>query len=119
MRLLADENVPLPSIHALRAAGHDVVSVSEEAAGTGDQIVLARAVSERRLLLTFDRDFGELVFRTGEQAHPGIIFLRFLPSGPTTAADLLLSLFAQSEIRLDGFFTVLDRDRVRQRRLPG
>lgn len=119
LRLLADENLPLPSIQALRSAGHDVVSVAEEAAGTRDREILARAVSERRVLITFDRDFGELVFRSGESAYPGVILLRFRPSGPTDPADFLLALFAQAEIRLEGFFTVLDRDRVRQRPLPG
>ena len=68
MRLLADENIPLPSVDALRAAGHDVVSMTQEAPGTPDLEVLRRAQAEQRLLLTFDRDFGELVYARGEGA---------------------------------------------------
>ena len=60
MRLLVDENVPIASVIALRTAGHDVYSASEHDAGTADNVLLARAQEEGRLLVTFDRDFGDL-----------------------------------------------------------
>ena len=56
MRFLANENFPLPSVRLLREAGHDVVSISEETPGITDSQVLSRAVSEQRIILTFDRD---------------------------------------------------------------
>ncbi|QJR36517.1 DUF5615 family PIN-like protein [Gemmatimonas groenlandica] len=55
MRLLADENVPLPSIFALRTAGMDVAAATEDAPGASDREVLARARREGRVLLTFDQ----------------------------------------------------------------
>ena len=64
-RLLADENVPGPAVTALREYGHDVVWMHEEALGTPDPEVLARAQLERRVVVTFDKDFGELAFRAG------------------------------------------------------
>ena len=63
MLLLLDENVPIATVRALRAAGHDVYSATESSAGAPDELLLARADAERRLLITFDRDFGELAVR--------------------------------------------------------
>lgn len=79
MRLLADENVPLESVRALRVAGHDVFSAAEAALGADDEMLLARAHAEQRLVLTFDRDFGELAARRGPGAAGGILLLRFVP----------------------------------------
>jgi len=60
MRLLADENIPLEAVRALRGVGHDVFSASESAPGASDAAHVARAVSEGRLIVTFDLDFGLL-----------------------------------------------------------
>ena len=60
MRLLANENFPGAAVTALEAAGHDVVWVRTAAPGTTDRDVLAWAAREERVLLTFDKDFGEL-----------------------------------------------------------
>ena len=62
MRFLANENFPLTSVRLLRQAGHDVVSITEETPGVADDHILARAVIEDRIILTFDRDYGELIF---------------------------------------------------------
>jgi len=61
MRLLANENIPGDAVTALRAAGHDVAWVRSDAPGSSDRDVLAPAMSENRILLTFDKGFGELV----------------------------------------------------------
>jgi predicted nuclease of predicted toxin-antitoxin system len=75
-RLLANENVPADAVEAIRQAGHDLAWVRETSPGATDEVVLAQALAERRVLLTFDKDFGELAFRRGLQATPGIILLR-------------------------------------------
>lgn len=62
MRFLANENFPLPSVRLLRSAGHDVLSITEESPGISDDRILARAVAEERIILTFDRDYGELIY---------------------------------------------------------
>ena len=67
MRFLANENFPLPSVRLLREAGHDVVSISEETPGITDSQVLSRAVSEQRIILTFDRDYGVMIYRPRNQ----------------------------------------------------
>jgi len=63
MRWLGDECVSASLVMALRAAGHDVFYVAETAAGLSDTDVIALASRENRLLLTEDKDFGDLVFR--------------------------------------------------------
>jgi Domain of unknown function (DUF5615) len=62
VELVADESCAVPVIRALRAAGHDVLAIGESAMGASDEAVSARALSERRVLITEDRDFGELVY---------------------------------------------------------
>ena len=117
MRLLADENVPVPSIRLLRAAGFDVESVREIAAGSPDPDVLAHAREHGQVLVTFDRDFGELVYRRGSKVPAGIVYLRLNPADPEEGGRVLLELLRMEEVRLEGRFTVVDRDRVRQRPL--
>jgi predicted nuclease of predicted toxin-antitoxin system len=78
MRLLANENFPLEAVQALRLAGHDAAWIREDAPGSPDDAVLSRAARERRLLLTFDKDFGALVFRRGANASNGIVLFRVI-----------------------------------------
>ena len=63
MQFLANENVPVVSIRRLRAAGYDVASVIEDSPGATDEAILWQAHTERRIILTFDRDYGELIYR--------------------------------------------------------
>jgi predicted nuclease of predicted toxin-antitoxin system len=118
VRVLADEHVPGSSIRALREAGHDVVAVAEQAPGAADQTVLARAVAERRVVLTFDRDFGELLYRAGAVAPPGVVFFRLGAVDPAFVARVVLAMTAEAGKALLGWFTVVDEERIRQRALP-
>lgn len=79
MRLLANENFPTSSVDLLRRAQHDVSSIAEESPGIKDDAVLARAVQQERLILTFDRDYGELIFRRGHAPHRGCCISVLLP----------------------------------------
>jgi len=117
MRLFADENIPLSTIRALRAAGHDVLAGSEAMPHATDQEVLARAGAEGRLLITFDRDFGALAIERAHSAPAGILLLRFVPVSPEEPAAILLDLFSDAGLAFIGRFTVVDRERVRQRML--
>jgi predicted nuclease of predicted toxin-antitoxin system len=76
VRLCANENLPEACILTLRQAGHDVVWIREVAPGSSDESVLVRAQTENRILITQDKDFGELVFHRGLSASNGIILLR-------------------------------------------
>lgn len=117
MRFLGDENVPLPSVRLLREAGVDIESVAEYTPGAPDLQVLTQAASGDRILITFDRDFGELIYHRGAPVPPGVVYLRLVPASPEAPAQLLLHLFARPEVHLPDRFTVLERERVRQRPL--
>ena len=86
MRWLADECVAAGLVALLRADGHDVVYVAEAAAGLSDADVITLASREMRVLLTEDKDFGDLVFRR-ERAVPGVVLLRIAPENPASKGD--------------------------------
>ena len=113
MNFLADENVREPIISALRAAGHDVLSVAEESPGILDQEVLSRAQQTARILVTHDLGFGRLIFNQRVAPPPGIIQLRF-PSHMRYArmADLVLAAL-EAGYPVIGHFVVIDERRVR------
>lgn len=115
MKFLADENFPVPGIALLRSRGFDVASIREDSRGAPDDIVLQRAVSEQRILLALDRDYGELIFRYGHQAPPAIVYFRSFPSAPDQAAIDLLQLITDGADLL-GKFTTISRGMVIRRR---
>ena len=118
LRILANENFPGPLIRELRQRGHDVASVKESMRGAGDRDVLARAQEESRLVVTFDKDFGELAYRFALPASSGVILFRLSGSGPEIDNARALAAL-ESGIEWSGFFAVVSDDRIRVRPLPG
>jgi predicted nuclease of predicted toxin-antitoxin system len=116
MLFLANENVPGAAVRALREAGHDVDWVREDSRGAKDLVVLARSAREGRLLLTFDKDFGDLVFHEGADASPGVIVVRAILAPEALAQLLLQTLGGRSDWA--GHFSVVTANRVRMRPLP-
>lgn len=89
MHFLANENFPGDAVAALRAGGHDVTWVRTDAPGSPDSEVLARAVRENRILLTFDKDFGELAWHARMPATAGIILFRLPMPSPANVGSAL------------------------------
>lgn len=118
MRFLANENFPLSSVHKLREAGLDIVSVIEMMAGAKDERILSHAHQEGQIILTFDRDYGELIYRQKLPVPVGVIYFRFTPLTPEEPAEYILNLLANQKIRLESKFTVARREQIRQRPLP-
>jgi len=75
MRFLANENFPFPSIRILRDNGHDVKSIGEEMFGITDIEVLDVAKNENRIILTLDKDYGELIFLHKPTTHQRLSFI--------------------------------------------
>lgn len=117
MNLLADECVAAEVVARLRADGHVVEAASEITQGASDDDVLARAAESGRILLTADKDFGELVYRLG-RAHAGIVLLRLAGTPPADRADVVSAVFRDRTADLPGSFTVVEPDSVRVRRPP-
>jgi predicted nuclease of predicted toxin-antitoxin system len=118
MRWLADECVAAPLVGFLRTAGHDVAYVAEAAAGLSDVDVINLASREMRLLLTEDKDFGDLIFRR-ERAVPGVVLMRIGPKNPGLKAVRLAAAIERYGEGLFGSYTVIEEGRFRARRLWG
>jgi predicted nuclease of predicted toxin-antitoxin system len=117
LRFLADESCDFAVVRALRAAGHDVTAVAEFAQRSEDAVVADLAVLDARILLTEDKDFGQLVYARA-QPLGGVILLRFPAGARSGAAQAVLDLIARHPDRLNGSFIVLSPRRMRIRRLP-
>ena len=117
MKLLLDENMPMAAVVALRELGHDVLWVREVMPGSSDSRILERAGAEGRLLVTFDKDFGELVHRAGKTASAGVVLFRVpQPSAAALARQIAATLHARQD--WEGSFSVVEPDRIRMTPLP-
>ena len=117
MRMLADENLPGPVIRGLREHGHDVLSVKEELRGADDRTVLRVAQEEGRLIVTFDKDFGELIFRKGLPSSCGVILFRLSGKNPEEDNERALTTLESRE-DWAGCFAVVTDTLIRLRSLP-
>ena len=117
MDFLANENFPLLSVRLLREAGHRVVSIIQEAPGGKDEDILKRAHTERLIILTFDRDYGELIYRHQALPPAGVVYFRFAPATPSEPAEILLNVMDKADLSVIGKFTIVERSRIRQRSL--
>ena len=117
MQFLANENFPLDAEVEARRLGDDVAWIRTEAPGNKDRDILSRAVTERRVLLTFDKDFGDLAFQFGPPAHCGIVLFRLQASSSTALANLVATAL-QSRSDWAGRFSVVEPGRIRMRPLP-
>jgi len=112
MKILADENFPKSAVDALRTNGHDVSWITTDSPGLSDLEVLNKAVIEERLLLTFDKDFGELAFRDRRSSQTGIVLFRVFPNSPAQAARLTAAVL-ESRNDWSQHFSVVEEDRIR------
>ena len=115
MIFLADECCDADLVEDLRRDGYDVTYVVESMRGASDTVVLHRAQAEGRLLLTEDKDFGELVYRL-RRSVPGIL-LRFDAAHRKLKFPRLRTLLERKSDQLESAFVVLDPDRARIRSL--
>lgn len=116
MRFLADENIDPVTVDALRDSGHDVAWIMTDAPGSPDEGILTRAGLEDRILLTYDKDFGELVFHRGMAADSGVILLR--TTGPPEAQTKVCLDAIHERSDWSGLFVVIENDDTRIRRVP-
>jgi len=116
MRFLADENISRLVIERLRAAGLDVATVAATNPGASDNDVLALASVEERILITEDRDFGELVVRQRLGVH-GVILLELDRLSNEAEADLVGGVVSANASKLAGSLVVIEPGRVRLRPL--
>ena len=114
---MADESCAGPVIQALRAAGHDLLAIAESAPGLSDEAVIARAFGEGRVLITEDRDFGELVYAR-QSSSAGVVFVKFSSRARGAKPAAVVEAVAKLGGRLRDGFTVIEPGRVRVGRRP-
>ena len=116
MRLLANENFPRQIVEELVNAGHDVAWVRLDGPGSSDEVVLQRSNDGQRVLITFDKDFGELVYRLGRIAASGIILFRISLVDLDKAMGTVLRVI-HSQPDWSGHYTVVTNKTIRMRQL--
>lgn len=116
--LLADENIPGGTIAYLRAESFDVLSIQEIAPGIADEAVLELAAAESRILVTFDRDYGELIFRQGKRPPRSVIYFRLYPATADELNAMILRLIRGDLGTLDGNMVVVSQEGIRKRLFP-
>ena len=116
MNFLADESVDRQIVERLRADRHSVSSVAEMAPSIPDDEVLTRANQESALLLTADKDFGEMVYRQYRLAS-GVVLIRLAGLSAVQKAQIVASAIADHLEEMSKAFTVIEPGRVRIRRL--
>jgi predicted nuclease of predicted toxin-antitoxin system len=117
MRFLADENVPIGVVEELNAAGHDVEWVGKLAPSALDDEVLRQAAMDNRILLTFDKDYGDLAHtRASTALPPGIILIRS-PIPRTREQCRALALVIAGRDDWTASFAVIEPGRIRRREL--
>ena len=116
MKLLANENFPLSSVHYLKSRGFDIESIGLNFPGIQDHLILTFAEAEQRTILTFDRDYGELIFKHDFKPSQGVIYLRFDAYHPMDPGIIIEDLLTNNEFDFTNSLTVIDKNGIRQRK---
>ena len=116
MRILADENIPRAAVQRLREDGHDVTWIRESCPGVRDEVVIGLAVEEQRVIVTFDKGFGELAVVRPGPVPPGIVLFRIVMESPSSVAATISTTLAGRD-DWPGHITVVDASRIRMRPL--
>ncbi|GAB4037489.1 DUF5615 family PIN-like protein [Spirosoma gilvum] len=115
MKFLADENFPFTAFRILLESGYDIKHIALERSGIADTDVTNLAISENRIILTFDGDYGTLIFKFGYRP-PGVIYFRLPTITPDEPAYIVMNLLKEA-YPLEAMHTVVENDKIRQRRI--
>jgi predicted nuclease of predicted toxin-antitoxin system len=115
MNLLADESVERQIVERLRQDGHKVLYVAEMEPSIPDDTVLGRANEKSALLVTGDKDFGELVFRDKRLTANGVILLRLAGLSAESKAEIVSEAFEKRGAEFLNHFSVISPGRIRIR----
>jgi predicted nuclease of predicted toxin-antitoxin system len=116
MRILADENIPGTTVRQLRDGRHDVLWIRQSFPGMADVDIMKLAVEEQRIIVTFDKDFGELAVTSKDQNPPGVILLRISKRSPSFIAETVERVLGVRD-DWEGHLAVIDDTHIRMRPL--
>lgn len=112
MRFLVDECTGPAVARWLQESGHDVFSVYDQARGSSDAKIFSKAFAENRILLTNDKDFGELIYRE-RRPHKGVVLLRLQDERAANKIGVMRDLLQSHGEKLEGQFVVVTEQHVR------
>ncbi len=115
MKILANENFPLKSVKLLEKAGFDIKAIAVDKPGISDKEVIQLAEKEKRTIITFDKDYGELIYKHGFKPEAGVIFMRLSNFKPEDPGIYLLKVFKTKDLNFYQKLTVIDKEKIRQR----
>jgi predicted nuclease of predicted toxin-antitoxin system len=116
LKLLANENVPLQSVKYLQSKGFDVRAIGLNDRSVRDEVVIALATAEDRTIITFDRDYGELIFRNNYKPPCGVTYLRIEQYSPAEPGRIVERLLGDKFLDFKNALTVVDKNGIRQRK---
>lgn len=115
MKFIADESVEFRFVSELRKQEYDIVSVSEEYSGIIDSEVLTMAFNQKRILITNEKDFGDLVYRL-KLPHKGIILFRLAEETYLSKLLKFKQIINKHKSKLPDSFTVVTSKKIRIRK---
>jgi predicted nuclease of predicted toxin-antitoxin system len=116
MNFLADENIETEIVDLLRNSGYEVEYVLEMSPGVGDKEIVSRANKNNSILVTSDKDFGELVFRQ-RLVHNGVILIRLHGIATEKKAEIVLNFVKEYNSKIPNSFSVITKSNIRIRSL--
>lgn len=118
MKFIVDESTGMSVVNYLRSQEHDVLAVAESMPQADDAAIVELAAREDRILITNDKDFGELVFRAGH-THAGVLLLRLGDESPANRIRVVKAVLERHADHLVGHFAVATESGVRIRSTEG
>ncbi|MDP2300954.1 MAG: DUF5615 family PIN-like protein [Ignavibacteria bacterium] len=116
MNLLIDESVDKQISDLLKIEGHNVIYIAESSPGISDDLVFEKAIKHNAILITADKDFGELVFRL-KKISTGILLIRLSGVPSSEKARIISDILKQYSKDLHNSFSVIDSNSIRIRRV--
>lgn len=108
MKFVIDENVPLLVATALQSLGHDCLVIASIDPRATDADIMVQARREERVLVTFDADFGRMIFHELQPPPPGVVYMRRRPEQALLVSEIFLTLFTSGELVVLGRFVVIE-----------
>ena len=112
MKFLVDESVEYRIVAFLRNLGYNTLSVAESFPSVDDKTVLATAYQEYRIVITNDKDFGELIYKL-QLPHKGIILFRLFEENYQSKEDKLQLILKKFKSKLQNTFTIVSKNKIR------
>ncbi|MEM1406696.1 MAG: DUF5615 family PIN-like protein [Bacteroidota bacterium] len=116
MKFLANENVPITSVNYLKSKGFHITSIGVDYPGISDEHVMSVAIEQNRTIITYDSDYGELIFKRGFKPKAGVIFIRQQPTEPLETAKIIGRLTSNPNLTFERTLTVVDSNSLRQKK---